>query len=243
MRRLGGRNAALMGLVALAVACSKPGTGACGSSENQGTFNQFYNVIVPRPEHGTVSSSDGRIRCGTGGDLCGDPVTGTRFEWSTAEVTLTPVADADYHFDGWAGDCRGSDATCTVTRGADRTVVAVFLPNATYPGVYFTVTVARPVGGTVYASSPYAFVCEPNGSSAPCGPFPIKWHDAVTLTAFASDGFVFHGWSGPCSGKAPCTLTRDGAIADKSVSARFIDAHSLPPLAWDEGNWDEGVWE
>lgn len=242
MGRLGLRIAALCAAAA-ALACTKGGSQADGTTATKGTYGEYYNVIVPRPEHGTVVSPDGRIRCGASGDRCGDALWQTRYEWSTPAVTLTAVAEKGYHFDGWAGDCSGGDPTCTVTRGADRTVVAAFLPDATYDGIYFTVTIARPVGGTVYGSAPYGFTCAADGSSAPCGPYPIRWDDPVTLTAVAAEGYVFHAWSGPCSGKAPCTLTRDGATADKTVGARFISASSLPPLAWDEGYWDEGVWE
>src|SRR6185369_8744794 len=210
MRRQGRRVALLCGLIAGALACTS-GTGRSGTTAAEGTHGNDYNVIVPRPEHGTVISSDVLIRCGTSGALCGDAITGTRYAWSTPQVTLSFIADDGYHFEGWAGDCRGKDPTCTVTRGADRTVVAAFLPDAAYPGTYFTVTIARPVGGTISSSGPYGIRCTSDGPPAACGPIPIKWDDSVTLTALATEGYVFGGWSGACSGKAPCTLTREGA--------------------------------
>jgi hypothetical protein len=49
---------------------------------------------------------------------------------------------------------------------------------------------------------------------------------AVTLTATATNGSTFAGWSGACSGTGACKVTMD---ANKSVSATF-NPHAPPPL-------------
>ena len=41
---------------------------------------------------------------------------------------------------------------------------------------------------------------------------------SVTLTPLAQPGFTFLGWSGDCTGTAPCVVTLD---ADRAVTARF----------------------
>jgi hypothetical protein len=50
---------------------------------------------------------------------------------------------------------------------------------------------------------------------------------AVTLTATAADGSVFTGWSGDCSGTAPCSTTMN---AVRSVTASFVPSAQLYTL-------------
>jgi len=77
-----------------------------------------------------------------------------------------------------------------------------------------TVTVAGGGTGTV--------VSAPSGINVTSGAAPATASFAtgaeVTLTATAAAGSVFTGWSGACSGTAPCDLTMD---ANESVTATF----------------------
>jgi hypothetical protein len=50
----------------------------------------------------------------------------TQFQWGQT-VTLTATPQGTNRFIGWAGDCSGT-ATCILTAGADKTVVAIFGP-------------------------------------------------------------------------------------------------------------------
>jgi len=118
-------------LVAILAACGRSGPTA-SSSARPGVVGTSYLVTVYRPTGGTVTSADGRIRCGSAAadTLCG-PVS---YPWAdTAALTATP--DAGMMFGMWAGDCSGRalDAngkyTCflgTGTSGADKYVVAAF---------------------------------------------------------------------------------------------------------------------
>jgi hypothetical protein len=103
---------------------TKTGTGA-------GQVGTSFDVTVSRQPGGTVTSSDGRINCGTGAaaTLCG-PVS---YGWSDT-ATLIATADAGMMFGTWGGDCLGraevnGQYTCfldTTRSGADKYVLAVF---------------------------------------------------------------------------------------------------------------------
>jgi predicted CxxxxCH...CXXCH cytochrome family protein len=83
-----------------------------------------FVVTVSRPTHGTVTSADGMIACGSA------PASGAcsgSFPWS-AIVILTATPDAGYAFETWAGDCQltGPCTLSTAKAGADKFVVASF---------------------------------------------------------------------------------------------------------------------
>jgi hypothetical protein len=78
-------------------------------------------------------------------------------------------------------------------------------------GMILTVTRSGSGSGTV-TSAPPGIAC---GASCTAG-YPAN--TLVTLTAVASAGSAFTGWSGACTGVAPCFLTMNAA---KSVTATF----------------------
>ena len=112
-----------MAIVMLAASCAKspPTDGASGA---KGQAGATFNVAVARPEHGTVTSADGLIHCGTGGTACA-----ADYPWS-ASVVLTATPDAGFGHQNWAGDCSmtGPCVLDTSRYGADKYVVAVFNP-------------------------------------------------------------------------------------------------------------------
>jgi uncharacterized repeat protein (TIGR02543 family) len=72
-----------------------------------------------------------------------------------------------------------------------------------------TLTVDQPTGGKV------------TGGSIDCGSTcsaPFANGAEVELTASASPGYLFTGWTGACSGTGTCTVTLD---ADRQVGATF----------------------
>ena len=115
-------------------------------------------------------------------------------------VTLTANAATGYRFTGWAGDCSGPDATCTVTMNSNKSVTANFTINT-----YTLTTTASPTSGGSISKSP-------NQANYNHG-------TSVTLTATAATGYRFTGWAGDCSGTATtCTVTMN---SNKTVSANF----------------------
>jgi hypothetical protein len=85
----------------------------------------------------------------------------------------------------------------------------------TYP-----ITVSLSGTGSV-TSSPSGIICAPTCTAS----FPSG--SLVTLTASGVSGSMFSGWSGACSGTAPCAITGNVPI---SVTATFAAAPPTSPL-------------
>ena len=117
-------------------------------------------------------------------------------------VTLYPSAAAGWGFTGFDGACAG--AACTITLAADAAAVATFILHP----VELAVQVS---GGGSVVSSPAAIDC-PGMCSAIFAP-----GTAVILTASATTGSSFAGFSGACTGPS-CSLR---LTAPASVSASF----------------------
>ena len=179
-------------------ACS--GTGACqvtlfSSTSVTATFTALPETLsVSVSGSGTVTSSPAGISC---------PGTcSTTFSYGTI-VTLTATPSAGLSFSGWSGACSGT-STCTVTMTAGKSVTATFVQLET-----LTVTVS---GSGAVTSSPAGVSC-PGSCSA-----TFAQGTSVTLSASASSGYIFTGWSGACSGKGACKITMNGAT---NVAASF----------------------
>jgi len=152
---------------------------------------------------GVVTSSPAGISCGS--DCSKSYVDGT-------VVRLSTVAFAGSHFAGWSGACSGS-GLCTMTMDGAKSVTATFTADPPAP---LSVVVS---GNGVVTSSPAGINC-----GADCSD-PYLLNTVVRLTATASTGAVFAGWSGACAGVSPtCDLTMDSA---KSVTATFAPLLSL----------------
>jgi uncharacterized repeat protein (TIGR02543 family) len=146
---------------------------------------------------GTVSSLPPGIMCGAD---CAET-----YDYGTV-LTLTATADTGSTFTGWDGACSGAD-TCTVTMDEAKSATATFTLNT------YALTVDKTGTGSGRVSS------QPSGID--CGLDCFKTYDygtVVTLTAMASTGSTFVGWSGACSGMGSCVVTMDGV---KSVGATF----------------------
>ena len=148
---------------------------------------------------GTVTSTPAGIACGA--------TCTASFAYNTA-VTLTAVAATGSTWSGWSVAACGTAATCTVTMDAARTV------TATFDGLTPTLTVT--VDGTgdgAVVSNPVGISC----GSACSAAYP--YGTGVTLTAAASTGSTFTGWSGACAGtSATCVVAVDRA---RAVTATF----------------------
>jgi hypothetical protein len=75
-----------------------------------------YTLLVSTTGNGVVTSSDGKIQCGT--DCSESYPDGT-------QVTLTATPDSGWEFSGWSGACSGT-GTCDITLTSDTSVTATF---------------------------------------------------------------------------------------------------------------------
>ena len=150
--------------------------------------------------NGTVTSSPSGINCGAD---CSEV-----YNYGTS-VTLTASNTNGAVFLNWTGACTGSGTTCTVNMDADKSVNAAF--GQTFNTKTLTVSKSGAGSGTV-TSSPAGINC-----GADCSENYIDG-TSVTLTASASAGSTFTGWSGACSGTGTCAVTMNSA---QSATANF----------------------
>lgn len=80
-------------------------------------------IKLVNSKHGTVTSDDGGINCGSGNKDC---IQKPYYEGSNTGVTLTATPATGYTLKGWSGDgCTGT-GTCSVTMDGNKTVTARF---------------------------------------------------------------------------------------------------------------------
>ncbi len=134
-------------------------------------------------------------------------------------VTLTTSTDGGSHLITWTGDCSGT-GQCPLTMDAAHEVGADFSGPST-PTLSIKTTGSG--SGTV-KSTAEKIDCGSTCSASYASGSP------VSLSASASPGSTFAGWSGGgCSGAATtCTLT---IKSDATVTAQFNASHYGPPTA------------
>lgn len=168
-------------------------------------------LTVNKNGTGTVSSSPAGISCGNACTANYAPNT---------SVTLTATPAAGFTFGSWTG-CTSTTTTCQVSMSQAQTVTATFNPNQT-----LTVTKNGTGSGTV-SSNPAGISCGTDCTES------YAFNTAVTLTATASPGSIFTGWSGGCTGTArTCSLTMSQI---KTVTATFKLSSRLIVNKTDDG--------
>ena len=142
-------------------------------------------------------------------------------------VTIRGAAKGIYKFVGFSGACTGT-APCQIKMTADKQVTAEFTP-AEYMKLQIIRDPAAPttITGQVNVSAPggqQGRRCSEIGSPPDC--FSFREDEMVTISATPNGTNRFVGFSGDCSGTAPCVLkmTRD---RDKAVTVKF--EAPLPP--------------
>jgi uncharacterized repeat protein (TIGR02543 family) len=164
-----------------------------------------------------------------------DPTDCTLQYAKNTVVTLTATASPGSAFKEWRNGCTGSNLTCSVRMDVNRAVRAVFKRTSSTVSYRLNVTGAGDGDGTVSSQTGLtpAIACNLNGGGSPSGSCSATYTSgtSVTLTAAASAGHTFTGWSGDCSGTGTCTLTMG---TNRSVTAGFT-----APLGTDAevGRW------
>ena len=148
---------------------------------------------------GTVTSAPAGINCGS---------TCTASFIDGGSVVLTAVASGGSTFTGWSGGGCSGTSTCSVTMAAATTVTATFALQS------FALTVAKSgTGAGTVTSVPSGINCGATCSAS------YTSGSLVELTAAASVGSSFAGWSGAsCTGTGTCLVTMSAA---QSVTATF----------------------
>jgi hypothetical protein len=161
-------------------------------------------------------SGGGSVRSQPAGIDCGSTCSAAYAANTSVVLNATPAAGQV--LSGWGGACTGAGTACTVTMSQARSVTATF---GAAPAVQRSLSVTL-AGGGVVRSQPVGIDC---GSACSAG---FGDGASVVLTAAASAGQRFDGWTGACSGTAAtCTLAM---TADLSVGATFAAAPAAP--AW-----------
>jgi Divergent InlB B-repeat domain len=193
------------------------GTGVCVVTMDAAkSVHASFDSITPGYQQMTVHT-------GNGGSVSISPDVGFTcaancgFYLATGtSATFTPIANPDFVFTGWSGDCTGT-GPCVLTMNTPKSVTTTF---AYVPPTYYSLTITKAGTGTGTVTSSDGVSC-----GATCTATYVSG-TIRTLTPTASTGSVFTGWSGACSGTGTCAVTIDLA---KSVTANF---DLLPPPSY-----------
>ncbi len=155
---------------------------------------------------GTVTSTDGKINCGS--DCAETYLTNTL-------ISLNASSMVGSSFVGWAGiDSCTTNTSCTFNVTSGKNITAIF--STTIPTNY-TLVVSNSGNGRVTSTPSGTIDC---GSVCSANLSP---NSVITLTASPNTGYVFSGWSGACTGTTTCNITMDNS---KVVNAAFASSVS-----------------
>ncbi len=142
--------------------------------------------------------------------------TGKCFQFAgNSEVTLTPQAGNEFHFDNWSGDPDCQDGQ--VKMDTDKICVATFGDT---PSVNLVL---------IYDQSQGQIALTPAGENCGYRCQRYKRDTLVTLTAQPQSGFQLASWGSDCSSQTQATL---GIILDKDFRCEvtFMPATNPPPV-------------
>ena len=166
------------------------------------TSRPFYTVRVRSTVGGEVTLSP----IGTSSGACTPTAPCTASFSAGSSVTLTPIADAGYHFLRWdSAQCPGR-ANCTLVVNAAEDVGASFAADP-----YLLVRIKGP--GSVRIPD-----LERTCTRSSCR-YQLPYDISTPIVAVARHGARFAGWAGACRGKhSPCRLR---TTANTTLTATF----------------------
>ena len=181
----------------------------CGGAQARHDQEPRLNLSVDPGVSGTVSTSDGRIRCGS---LCRTPYRRGRV------LTLSAKPAPHYLFDRWFGDCIGVAPICTVALDRDTWARARFVGDL----VALMISVGGP--GRV-TSDPPGIDC--GGAGYLCQ-IPVPYGSPVTLNPVPDSIGRFAAWDGACAsaGTGTCHLVAQSTRTE--AAAAFGHASPTP---------------
>jgi phospholipase C len=181
-------------------------SGACSGTSTACTVNLAANASATATFNSTsplvpltvqsAGTGAGTIKSSLTGINCGFTCNANFPSGTSVKLTATPTSGSK--FTGWSGACSGTTAACTLSLKAAASVTATF--TSSVAPVQLTVLPAGTGAGTVTSSYSGINCGATCSASYPSG-------TAVTLTATASAGSTFAGWSGLCTGLGACNLT------------------------------------
>jgi uncharacterized delta-60 repeat protein len=192
------------------------------SLSNAGNGAGAIESVGVNPQIRCPGTCSGQYPAGTVVTLVATVGTGTQPLPDDADLPsrwLAGKAATSSSFAGWSGVCSGTGA-CSFVMTGNVSVGATFTaPPAAGTTPSFALNVNRTGSGSGTVTSTGAAPALNCGAT--CGGVYASG-SMVTLTASAAAGSTFTGWSGACSGTAPCTLTVSAAT---TVGATFaLDA-------------------
>ena len=146
---------------------------------------------APRPTAGPHFECSGSVVSAPAGLNCATSCSAVFANGAAPVLTATPTAGQV--FAAWGGDCSGTSPSCTLAMDRDRNVTATF---AAIGANSFALGVSIVGSGSV-TSQPAGISC---GSTCAAN---FAAGSSVTLTAAATGGQVFSGWTGSCSATPP----------------------------------------
>ena len=204
-------------------ACS--GQGVCRlTMRSDSRVSATFAARAPRPQPLTVEvKGQGRV-AGPAGLSCTRRCT-KRFAPHTA-VRLTASPGVGWRLAGWSiAKCHARE--CLLRVDDSVIVTATFAPLGR--PMRLTVQTAGAGSGTV-TSAPAKIECPPHCSGTFAG------GGSITLVAHGSSGSSFSGWSGDCTGTAPCRVRMDAAHAVTATFARVAVTHKVTVDVVGEGS-------
>jgi hypothetical protein len=188
------------------------------------TNHAIRRGVPALPDAAVIDSGTGTV--GQARQLDAQPRTATSWSWSvvrrpggsTAQLSSTTIPNPTFTPD--VADRYEFLLVASLGTGLDQQLSITTVTLDTLAGETLSLTKDGAGSGTV-TSSPPGLSCNA-ACSAISVPFPTG--TAVTLTAAASSGSAFTGWSGACSGTGTCQVTMDQA---RSVTATFEPTYTL----------------